>query len=1188
IIPFQKLTYSWKGSSGNGPVNSKQLTGEDTEGVVVKPSPEGQQAWLQFEFEKPYEAKSIRFFIAAINTGSENNLLPEFSERTHITLEASDDGIQFRLITLINTGLEGELLINDKFINYDIPETTAKYFRLSSKQIRRYKQVQFSGINRLKNWMEKTNNRGAYFSNVGDTFGLPDYRKQEDPPGCVIDLNAMVDLSKNMDKEGLLQWNVPAGDWTIMRIGFSATGALNRAAPDTGIGLECDKFSSEAYDFHFNKMIEKLLPMMATLAAKGKIGLEIDSYEAGSQNWAVGFEDEFFKRWNYNLLKYLPAIAGGRIVGSVEITERFLWNFRRLQADMMADNYYGRFNELCHRHNIISNIEPYDQGPMEEMQIGSRVDVNMGEFWNGYSSAIPVRHPVRRTLKLAASIAHINDQTVVGAESFTAEPDSGRWQEYPFALKAAGDMAFINGINKLIIHRFVHQPNSNVLPGMTMGPWGIHFDRTTTWWKQGRAWLGYLSRCQHMLRQGKFVADILYFTGENPNMYTRVNKDELNPTPPDGYDYDLINAETLFKKITINNKRITLQSGMQYPLLVLQNYNAISLSFLYRLRYLVQQGMQLFGAKPFYSLGLENYEDNDALFTKTVDELWGDIDGSIITEHAFGKGRVYWGVSLKSVLQKLNIQPDFEFSSRSGDAPIFYTHRRTADADIYFIVNKRRTYEDIVCAFRVNNKQPECWDAVTGKIISINVCEKLANQIRVPLQLGPYGSIFVVFRKQIQITSIDAILKDNQLLFCTNDFAKQPRQLYKDVSNNFTIAFWAKPEINILLDPNFIMGTLKNIWTDYYAIYPSPGNELYGAGHATCGLTVGRNGIAVWENGSGNPELVLAVEVPVSGWSQIVLIYNNGKPTVYLNGQFLKEGKTSNNIVHPGLGEVFVSEGASFYNGDMTAPELYTEHLSEERIAALALKPPTGLPGIISITEIRGINNNPTFLIRENGNYRFEYNNARISEINIFEFDQPIEIKGAWQVSFPPGFGAPSQIILPELISFHKHADDAVKYFSGTANYKKEFTISSQLLKKDNRILLDLGSVEVIAEVTVNGKDFGVLWKRPYHVDVTNALHAGVNTLEIKVTNQWVNRLIGDEQMPNPYAYTPGGGESGIPGIGGGAIEELPHWYLQGKNKPNDGRITFTTWKHFNKDAPLIESGLIGPVVLQSAILITP
>jgi hypothetical protein len=273
-------------------------------------------------------------------------------------------------------------------------------------------------------------------------------------------------------------------------------------------------------DLHFSKMTEKVSSSIGTLAAKGRMGFEIDSYEAGTQNWTHSFEKIFQSRWGYDLLKYLPAIAGGHIVGSTDITERFLWDLRRLQADLIASNYYGRFNELCHSHGITSYIEPYDQGPMEEMQIGSKVDVNLGEFWNGISTTFPYKAPVRRTLRLAASIAHNNNQKIVGAESFTAEPDASRWAEYPFALKAVGDKAFVKGVNKMVIHRYAHQPNSSVLPGMTMGPWGIHFERTNTWWHQSKPWLQYLSRCQSLLQQGHSIADLLYFTGEDANIFT--------------------------------------------------------------------------------------------------------------------------------------------------------------------------------------------------------------------------------------------------------------------------------------------------------------------------------------------------------------------------------------------------------------------------------------------------------------------------------------------------------------------------------------------------------------------------------------------------------------------------------------------------------------------------------------------
>ncbi len=1173
-----------KGSTGNGPVDSKQITGESPEAIVVRPANDHELAYLQFEFSGPYTARTISFFIGAVATENTINLHPEFSERTSVKLEASDDGIQFNLVTQINTGLEGELLMNDKYITYDIPVTTAKYFRLSSKQPRLYRQVHFSGITRLKNWMEKSNSRGAYISNVEDDFGLPYKHEQEVPAASIIDADAILDISSFMNKDGLLQWDGPAGNWTIMRIGFTTTGTMIRSAPDTGMGLECDKFSRHAFEFHFNKMMERILPLITALSVKGKMGLEIDSYEAGAQNWTTGFEKEFLKRWGYNLLKYLPAVAGGRIVDSVNITERFLWNFRRLQADMMADNYYGCFNELCHEHGITSYIEPYDQGPMEEMQIGSRVDVNMGEFWNGYSSSLPVKHPVRRTLKLAASIAHINGQKITGAEAFTADPDSGRWQEYPFAMKAAGDKAFIKGVNKLIIHRFAHQPNTHVFPGMTMGPWGIHFDRTTTWWKQGKAWLDYLARCQSLLQQGSFVADLVYFTGENANMYTKVNADELNPQPPAGYDYDLINAEVFFKKVKIINGSIVLEDGMVYRIFVLQRYEAISLSLLQKLRDLVLQGMLLVGAKPGRSLGLENYSGDDSTFKQIASELWGEIDGTSITENSFGKGKVYWGIPLKSLLQSLNIDPDFEISSRSGDAPINYTHRKINDTDIYFITNQRRSYEDIVCTFRVNNKQPELWDAVTGNMIHCSIYEKTGSRMRVPLQLEPYGSVFVAFRSPASVNSLHALLKENIPLLSSNGFVANPRKLYKEVTNNFTICVWAKPEINVLLNPSFIMGTIKNLWTDYYAIYPANSKQLYGDGHATCGLTIGRNGIVVWENNDGNPDLILAAETPVSGWSHIALIYKNGIPSVFLNGKLIKEGKAGNNIVHPGLGEAYFNEGASYYNGDMNEPVLFAEILNEEKLLALVAKGKTQKTSPAFAATMFG-NPKPALLIRENGAYSLHYNSGKLSGFQISGIDDPLIIDGTWDVYFPPGLGTPPHIILSQLISLHTHTNDAIKYFSGTCIYKKHFTLAAGIIKKEKRFFLDLGSVEVIAEIAVNGKDFGILWKRPYTLDITGALITGINKLEIKITNLWPNRLIGDEQLPDAYKYTPGGGSSGLAGITGGGIEAVPDWYTQNKQKPNDGRICFTTWKHYTKDSPLLESGLIGPVVLQTAIL---
>lgn len=1172
---------TFRALTANGAIERKQLNGEDAQGIVVGPVQNGHPAYLQFEFIQPYEARSVTFLISSVTsalTGSEQNLQ---SERTSVKLEASDDGIQFRLVASINTGLEAELSAGDKLITYDIPVTTAKYFRLSSLQARRYKQVRFSGITRLNSWMEKANYRSMY-SGEGMSSVLS-HNVQQASADSILNTNSILDITQYMDNEGRLQWTAPPGDWTILRMGFTPVGTLNNGAPDNGLGLECDKFSRLAFDFHFHKMMENLLPLLKPLIAKGKAGVEIESYEAGMQNWTSLLPQAFQKYRGYNIFKYLPALTG-RIVNSVNITERFLWDFRRTQSDLMAENYYGRFDELCRQHGLVSSIQPYDRGPMEEMQVGLKVDENISECWIGLFSLFQMNRFMHRTPKLVASLAHIKGQKLVGAEAFTAEPESGRWQEYPFAMKAVGDMAFTKGINKMTVHRYAHQPHPSASPGMTMGSWGIHFDRTNTWWEQGKVWLAYLARCQSLLQQGLFVADLAYFSGEDSNIYTKVNPNELQPTPPEGYDYDMLNAEVILKNVRIEDKSIRLSSGMKYRALVLQEYKAISLPLLNKLRDLVEQGMVLVGARPERSLGLSDYTDEDAEFNQIANQLWGSLKGQTITEHVFGKGGVFWGVSLQSVLQRLNVQPDFEFSSRSGDAPVTYIHRRNGDTDIYFIANQRRTYEELVCTFRVNNRQPELWDAANGKMTTAPVYERFDSRIRMPLQLEPYGSVFVVFRSPAAARSLCAVEKDNTPVLSTKPFAPSSRRLFKDVTSNFTIALWAKPEMNAMLGFNGILGGVKNPWTDYYAIYPPSGQFLYGEGHATAGLAIGRNGVAVWEHGTGEPALVLAAPTIISGWGHIVLVYKDGAPSVYVNGKLIEQGRNQGKIVHPGLGEAYLSEGASYYNGDKSEPILFTEVLSEERIRQLAAEEPPVTPIAPFVAGVSQ-NKKSALLFRQNGIYKLCNSAGQTTSLRVSNIDEPLVLTGPWHVRFQPHRGAPPQIVLPTLKSLHMHDEDGVKYFSGTATYAHRFDLqATTVFASGKRFFIDLGGVEVIAEVRMNGRDLGIWWKRPYCADVTDFIKKGTNDIEIKVTNLWPNRLVGDEQLPEPYRYAPGAGASGLESLMGGAMLQLPDWYQEGRPKPNDGRIAFTTWKHYTKDSPLLASGLIGPVRLLTAV----
>lgn len=999
----------------------------------------------------------------------------------------------------------------------------------------------------------------------------------------VIDINTVIDLSDRMDKTGKINWNAPAGDWTVIRIGHTSTGRLNCAAPDTGVGLECDKFSKQAIKLHFNKMMDILYPLIKPYAKKTKIGLEIDSWEVGMQNWTAGFEKEFHTRSGYNLLKYLPAMTG-KIVGSKEITERFLWDIRRVQADLLADNYYGEFHTLCNQYGLFSYAEPYDRGPMEELQIGSRVDMVLGEFWNGLSAIFQNNLMMRRTTKLASSVAHTNGQRVVGAEAYTSEPESGRWQEHPFSLKGVGDKAFTEGINRMVIHRYAMQPHPDAAPGMTLGPWGIHFDRTNTWWEPGRAWMEYLNRCQTLLQKGTFVADMAYFIGENVVGYTKVHRKDLMPMPPEGYDYDLINSEVLLSKAKVVNGRLLLPDGMSYGVLIMQQQRFITLKLLRKIHQMVQQGLIIVGARPQMTLGLQEYSaETEAEFIRLCDDLWGTNTTKMI-DRGVGKGRVFWGMPMSDIFRAINLNPDFELIVNKESTPVRYIHRTLKDMEVYFVSNQSRKYGEVVARFRIDHRVPEFWNPVTGQITNANVYDVSDRCTNVALQLPPYGSVFVVFRSDIPSRKSLKTISDGRDVLVDASVGKRAESgdsLYAEVTNNFSISFWAKPESDAMLNIDNPMGYIPHPWTEYYAIYPSGGGKLYGENHVTCGLAIGRNGVAIWENET-HPVFRMGVLLPVSGWNHFCLVYSGGTPYLYVDGKLVASGGKTEKIVHPGLNVTSIEEGASYYNGDMTTPVLHRKVLNERDIQALMTKGYQREEDRKKVIDFTTQTEGNSILVCKNGVYDFKFSDHTSHTVTVDKLHAPIRIDTPWKVEFPSNLGAPSQIELSQLMSLHRHADEGVRHFSGTAVYLTKFSVLPALLSDQNRVIhLDLGEIEVMAEVIVNGVNKGIVWARPYVVDVTDVLKSGQNTLEVKVTNLWTNRLIGDESLPEEVVYRPGGGVNGIAALSWGAVDELPGWYKSGERKPKGGRIAFTTWKHYRKDSPLVESGLIGPVTLQ-------
>ena len=1127
-------------------VNNTELRwiGPDFGAITVQPASDSKTGFLQIDFLEPQSIQQVSF-VASVK-GNQGG---------PIILQSSSDGINYTDVMTFQTGF---VFDTGKLFVENIPSILCSSVRFICSHDSEFSRVLFSNVPRAEEWKKRANysfNRHG----TGEITNLPAIAESD-----------IIDVSEFMKTDGTLEWNAPAGNWTIMRFGFTPIGTQNRSAPDSGVGLECDKYNATAIEFHFQKMMEHLLPSLTELGAKGKVGLLIDSYEVGMQNWTDGFEKIFRERNTYDLTKFLPAITG-KVVQDADITERFLWDFRRTQGDLMAENYYQKFTTLCHKNEIISYCQPYDRGPMEEMQIGSCVDINVGEFWNGLSSIFQNNWTMRRTVKLSASIAHTNGQKIVAAESYTGEPESSKWQEYPFGLKALGDRMFTQGLNRMVFHRFAHQPHPTARPGMTMGPWGSHFDRTNTWWEQGSAWIEYLTRCQYMLQQGTFVADIAYYTGEDAGVYTGVETNELKPAPPEGYDYDLINSESLLKRAEVTNGRLTLSDGISYRVLVLQDFDKMSLSVIRTIDQFVNEGLVVVGLKPKRTPDLKS--KNEPEFKEISDRLWG-TDHNNEVHRKVGKGRVIWGKSLQVILDDLKIDKDFSFTSQSGDAPITYIHRRTNTEDIYFVANQRRTTEELVAAFRVSNKGPERWDPVTGQIKSINTFSMKEGITRVPLVLAENGSAFIVFRKDVNQPKIVEVKKDSLTVLSSNPF-KVERKLYPSVKDNFTISLWVKPENHIMLATNNFMDGQRP-WTDYFAIYPSPGEKLYGTNHATCGLAAGRNGIAVWEHAKEKPEFIFSVKKSLSGWSHVALTYTQGKPFVHVNGELIHEGPKSKFIIHPGVGHVFLNEGASFYNGDIR-----NLTLSEKALDAAELKALSDAQPMASSLQSYVIDTGNELVFFEQGNYEINYPSGKSTLQKIGKLET-LDLSSSWEVSFPEASGAPATAKLGRLIPLNESEDPGVKYFSGTCTYSRTFDLNPRN-DSNSKYYLDLGGVEVLAEIKLNGKSLGVIWARPFIVDITNTLTTGKNLLEIKVTNLWPNRLIGDEQEADPYKYAPGAGGSGFASLSGGAILELPTWYQKGETKPNDGRVAFATWKHYHKQSPLLASGLIGPVVIRSA-----
>lgn len=540
--------------------------------------------------------------------------------------------------------------------------------------------------------------------------------------------NEILDISGYMDDQGLLTWDVPEGEWIIMRTGMTPTGVTNSPASPEGTGLEVDKMSKEHVASHFDAYLGMILERIPADDRKTlKVAVQ-DSYETGGQNFTDDFLKEFQKRYGYDPVPFLPVFKG-HIIGSPDLSDRFLWDVRRFVADKISYDYVGGLRKISHEHGMTTWLENYGHWgfPGEFLQYGGQSDEVGGEFWNeGNLGSIENR--------AASSCAHIYGKPKVSAESFTC--GEGSYSRYPAILKQRGDWSFTEGVNNTLLHVYIHQPYENRPPGVNTS-FGNEFNRLNTWYSHLGLFVSYIKRANYMLQQGQNIADVAYFIGEDAPKMTGIRDPEI----PKGYSYDYMNAEVIERDLTVKDGKLVLPHGTSYRVLVLPKQETMRPSVLKKIEQLVADGAVILGPPPSRSPSMENYPVADQEVNALAKKMWGDLS---VKQRSYGKGTIYTDVELKEVLDRSGVIPDCQFGEND---PVLYVHRTAGDNEIYFITNQSDRTITVSPQFRVQGKVPELWDVVTGSIRPLPAFIQGKESTTVPLQLEAYESGFIVFRK---------------------------------------------------------------------------------------------------------------------------------------------------------------------------------------------------------------------------------------------------------------------------------------------------------------------------------------------------------------------------------------------------------------------------------------------------------
>jgi hypothetical protein len=735
--------------------------------------------YIQYAFKEPFTCRSIKIKSRGYNYQA-NRLL----------VEVSNDGVHFQSLTRLSpprTGWE-----DSSSVTHAIPATTAKYFRFvydnkgsepgaedldaaKWKQSLSVKEIMLSAEPSIYQY-ESKNGEVWRISRSGDKKELPD--------SVCVPLHSIINITSYVDKNGRLNWNVPAGKWVILRIGHTSTGATN-ATGGGGKGLECDKFDTTVATLQFNSWFGEAIQQAGPELAKRVLSIfHVDSWECGSQNWSHVFAEEFKKRRGYSVMDYLPGMAGVPVESS-DVSERFLHDIRQTISELIVDNFYGTMAKLAHNAGCAFSAESVAPTMMSDgMMHYKKADLPMGEFW--YNSPT---HDKPNDMLDAISAAHIYNKPIVQAEAFTTLRMD--WNESPGSLKTTGDRAYSNGINRFVYHVYTHNPFINRKPGMTLNGVGLLFQRDQAWWKPAKAWVEYAQRCQALLQTGKPVVDIAVFAGEDepvravlpdrlvdalPGIFgeerVKNEKERLanqsNPIKEQpagvyssanmldtknwtdalrGYKYDSFNKDA-FLHSTIKDSKVVFENGTAYSVLVFPgimkmnpNGTFLSLEVTNHIHNLVKLGATIILPKEQFNqtLSLTNYQKEGQLLSKGISALYNNTPNN----------KVVFTPWKQSDLSALGLQRDVEiYDEKNALTNDFaWAHRKEDSTDIYFISNQKEATRTVQISLRVTGKAPEIWHAVTGNM-DTNISWKLVNnRTVVSLNMAPNQSLFIILSK---------------------------------------------------------------------------------------------------------------------------------------------------------------------------------------------------------------------------------------------------------------------------------------------------------------------------------------------------------------------------------------------------------------------------------------------------------